>query len=83
MANTMGNCRDCKHWDKGAPMGGWGLCALGHSAFGVARYSEPQYSDSLAYAQGGGDHWGAWLNTKPDFGCVQWAAKKVKEGEDV
>lgn len=73
----MGHCKECRHWDQGDPTWDWGHCVVADGLEG-----EAQYSDSLAYAQDV-EFWGAWLKAHASFGCVQWAAKKVKEGEDV
>lgn len=74
MASTMGNCRDCKHWDQGDPTWPWGSCSLALTLMG-----ESQAHKGLAFARDE-DRKRGWLQTSADFGCVQWAAKK--EGGD-
>lgn len=73
--NVVQHCETCEHWETNGAE--WGLCALAGSLEG-----EREHENALAFAQDG-ERQCAWLRTHATFGCVQWAAKKVKEGEDV
>lgn len=72
----MGNCKDCKHWQSPERLEKiylhsfkMGRCELAGSSESYADHPE-----SLAFAEDV-ESYSAWLNTSPDFGCVQWEAK--------
>lgn len=69
----MGVCSECSWWKdagyEGLYFGGWwGECALAEACGEVQ-----MHPDSRAVAQCG--HGRAKLETRHDFGCVQWEAK--------
>lgn len=75
--NVVQHCRDCKHWERRERPGyegpHWqdvGLCVLT-----VCGNEEPEHPDTLAFG-GGTDDYCCWLDTRGDFGCVQWAPKE-------
>lgn len=78
--NAVLHCRDCQHWGryyKGKAY--WqdvGLCVLT-----VCKDEKPAHPNTLAFG-GGMDDYCCWLDTKADFGCVQWAPKAEKEGAE-
>lgn len=67
----IGRCKDCRHWKRDRAGSGtrteWHACALADSD-----NDEAVYSGSLAIAQDV-DMFEAWLETSPQFGCVQFA----------
>ncbi len=81
---SVGNCKDCKHWDQpgGAGHGGYQTCLLAATSDGCLRHlCDPPGSAQLApvsmakaYALDG-SWYSADLITAPDFGCVQFEPK--------
>ena len=75
----MGNCRDCKHWDKQALVGrhsgygqklrGYGMCSVIIDDYGNNDIHDTAFVMGGDYADTAGE-----LLTKPDFGCVLWEA---------
>lgn len=67
-------CRTCRWWKQAAYVDepGWGACVLA----GYCTGDEPRHRKhgQLAIAQDF-ESYQAWLETAPDFGCVQWEAK--------
>lgn len=71
MVGIMGNCKDCKHWEKNdasyqAGGRGWGQCRMGLCYDGVQ-----EVADTLAFASDS-EAFAAVLATAPNFGCVQF-----------
>ena len=63
-------CKNCKHWiNNWRWKDSWGVCGLAGSDSGAADHEQ-----SLAWASGF-EQYGAELNTREDFGCVQFEAK--------
>ncbi len=68
----MHTCSTCRHWKRySGPLSDmvYAYCARGSSEF-----CEPDDKTSRAYATGGDG--GAALLTYPDFGCIQWEARR-------
>lgn len=64
---TFGYCKNCHWWTKRSENDTQnGYCDLATSDWGDADHPE-----SLAIARDSEPH-SAWLETSPDFGCVQW-----------
>jgi len=59
------NCETCKWWGPSVRKG-WGQCMLCRS---VLREATHEGSRAVAIDS---ESWQAWLETRPDFGCVQW-----------
>lgn len=78
----IGKCRGCKWW---APIlnravahePGWGSCSLadGAAAFKALDAGTPT-AKAIAVT---GDYYGAELQTRHDYGCVQYTANEAKE----
>jgi hypothetical protein len=73
-----GRCKDCCNWRTeqvmpfpyhDEPLGAWGYCDMAGSSDG-----KPDVPEAKAHA-GDAELYGAWLVTRPDFGCVQWEAE--------
>ena len=68
----MGQCKDCKFWNKPMPIfeGGKtpkrGSCKRAESSQSEANDKK---SKAIAY---GNDGWASWLSTLPSFGCNQF-----------
>lgn len=67
-----GSCKDCRHWythpcvkEKNI-----GSCQLATSSD-----AQPDNPSTLAWAEDT-EQYSAWLNTKPEFGCVQFEEKE-------
>lgn len=69
--NPLPTCANCKHWkaESNFCYEGFGECSRASSDMG-----HPNDSGSLAHAQDC-EAYGAELNTKPDFSCIQWEPK--------
>jgi hypothetical protein len=65
-------CEDCQFWEKPDPKWKeeWGTCSRADGADGAPTVVGTKFyaSDCSGYAAG--------LNTKPDFGCVEFKAKE-------
>jgi hypothetical protein len=61
-------CKNCKHWDAGFGGHGpnWGTCWKASEGFAD--------DNPMAVAEEVNSY-KAWLNTREDFGCVQFEAK--------
>jgi len=67
---AIGHCSDCRWWtDYPNADPNQKFCALTET-----RDYEPLHPESRALPAGAGAHWKR-LETRPDFGCVQWEAK--------
>lgn len=67
----MGNCRDCRHWQRGEfDTEDERFCELTQRD-GTGRLVHP---GTLAQADSGDPYCGLRLTTAPDFGCVQFEA---------
>lgn len=62
----VGRCDGCRWWT-GLGTIHWGTCDLTEET-----KQGRKHPDSKAYAAESAEYDGAWLNTAPDFGCVQW-----------
>lgn len=78
----MRTCETCYHWLQphdsqgvGVLPAGWGRCEKAESGMDV-----PIQPATLAWATDY-DHYGASLNTAPDFGCVMYEAEEVREDD--
>lgn len=72
---TVGRCRTCEHWENLDAEGrGVGNCALVQNEDG---WNPPKGKRTLAFATGEAPS-GTWANLRamPEFGCVQWKARK-------
>jgi len=63
-------CKNCCHYTEPVQSGSYGQCGLMSGSKGVA-----MNVSTLAFAEDG-DMYSAWVNTYPDFGCVQFEVKK-------
>lgn len=80
-ALSVGHCRDCRHWEKREGPGyrmkpHWqdvGLCRLT-----VCGDEKPAHPNTLAFG-GGIDDYCCWLDTKANFGCVQFEQKGASD----
>jgi hypothetical protein len=81
MGSVIGYCKDCKFWDEHKPdedeeeffeerRRNWGFCRLGES-----RGGEPITEGTLVYASDS-EMYIAHLETRPEFGCIQFQAKE-------
>ena len=74
----MGLCKDCRWWTQwpADPPRAWGDCRIAESEDAgtpvIPRVASGQ-TRALARGYGGAD---AYLETLPDFGCVQFEAKE-------
>ena len=76
----MGNCKDCRWWRKKTD-DEWGYCLLTETSDGepLLRRDAPvtrnkaRAMGQIRYPEGVLE---AWLETLPDFGCVQFEAKQ-------
>lgn len=79
----VGYCRDCKWWEQDSAIltaFEWGSCAMTGQRFDIDYDPAPvDHPESKALADSGTRIDGVvevWLNTAPDFGCVQFQPKE-------
>jgi len=77
MTSEQGRCNTCKYWgsspDAFHPV--FGDCVLA-----ISYYGYPVHKETLAYATNNDDY-EVYLQTKPEFGCVQYE-KGDPDGDD-
>lgn len=70
----MPRCRDCRFWEQEDWQVTEGVGACLATQDGTRAFPSNPLPSSKALAQGE-DGWAAYLQTRPDFGCVQFEAK--------
>lgn len=77
MANC-GLCRECKYWEAASEFSedGWGFCDMTHTK-GQAEDANHAPSHPETKAKAVEEYYPGCLQTRSDFGCVQFERKRL------